>query len=97
MGRFASSKETGYTYNKVVSFEVTHIKEGRYGLTFTLILNEVSINGCKVGETRDGKEFISLPKYKGTDGKYYNHVFFRFTDEDTEKILKALEDALRVK
>lgn len=88
--RRAAAQEPG----TVVSFSIENAKDTDYGTRFTLVLNGVSINGCGVGETREGKYFIKLPSYKGKDGKYYNHVFFRFTDEDTVKILDALAAAL---
>lgn len=80
--------------NKVESFEVTRARvvEGRNGsvVFFSLELNGVAINNCRVGEGKNG-DFISLPQYRGNDGKYYSHVFFRFSPEDEKAILAEVE------
>ena len=81
-------------YDEVKSFDIAHVRDGKYGVSFTLILNGVSINGVRVRETKDGREFLALPQYKGNDGKYYHHVFFRFSDEDTAAILQLVAGAL---
>ena len=44
------------------------------------------ING-KIRFTKDGAPFFAFPSYKGTDNKYYNHVY-TLDDEDGESILK---------
>ena len=98
MGRFTKEKkqETGsQEYGKVESFRIANPRNGKYGVRFTLELNGVCINGCTVRESKEGVEFLALPNYKGSDGRYYNHVFFRFSPEDTEMILKELEKQLK--
>ena len=57
---------------------------------FTLELNGVAINNCRVAEGKNG-DFVSLPQYRGSDGKYYSHVFFRFSKEDEAAILAEVE------
>lgn len=89
-----TKKTREMVYDEVKSFEIEHLKDTKYGVSFTLVLNGVRINGCRVGETRDGVEFIALPQYKGSDGRFYNHVFFRFSQEDTEAILRTVEAQL---
>lgn len=78
----------------VSEFEVRNVRSFDWGTVFTLVLNGVEINGCKVGERHDGESFISLPSYKGKDGKYYNHVYFRFSEADTDAILKEVAEQL---
>lgn len=78
----------------VSSFEVKNAKSFDWGTTFTLVLNGVEIHGCKVAERKDGNSFISFPSYKGKDGKYYSYVYFRFSEEDTDAILKELAEQL---
>lgn len=84
-------------YGVIDSFDVSHARciEGKNGsvIFFTLRINGVSINNCRVAEGRQG-DFISLPQYKGNDGKYYSHVYFRFSPEDEETILKVVEAAI---
>ena len=85
------------TYGTVNGFEVSRVRcvDGKNGqvIFFTLTLNGVSINNCRVAEGKNG-DFISLPQYKGNDGKYYSHVFFRFSPEDESEILKYVEEDL---
>lgn len=66
--------------------------EGKNGTVvfFTLEINGVSINNCRVAEGKNG-DFISLPQYRGNDGKYYSHVYFRFSKEDEAAILAEVE------
>lgn len=66
--------------------------EGKNGTVvfFTLEINGVSINNCRVAEGKNG-DFISLPQYHGNDGKYYSHVYFRFSNEDETAILAEVE------
>lgn len=88
----ANTSAAGEGFTGIVDeFEIDRVRKSSNGqIYFTLILNGVHINGCYIkewGEGRNRKEFISLPSYKGTDGKYYNHVYFRFSDEDQAAII----------
>lgn len=87
------------TNNEIVYGVVNDVKvsrartvEGKNGTVvfFTLELNGVSINNCRVAEGNKG-DFISLPQYRGNDGKYYSHVFFRFSKDDEAAILAEVE------
>ena len=91
-----SSKESGFApADGVVSeFSVKNVKAFDWGTTFTLVLNGVEIHGCKVAEAKDGNSFISMPSYKGKDGKYYSHVYFRFSEKDQDAILQSVADTL---
>lgn len=40
------------------------------------------VNG-KIRFTKDGAPFFAFPSYKGTDDKYYNHVY-TIDDDDSE-------------
>lgn len=79
---------------KIESYEVTRARciDSANGqvIFFTLNLNGVAINNCRVAEGKKG-DFISLPQYKGNDGKYYSHVYFRFSEEDEKCILEDVE------
>ena len=50
------------------------------------------ING-RIRFTKDGAPFFAFPSYKGTDGKYYNHVY-TVDDSDGESGLKDTITAL---
>lgn len=90
------SKASGFAHvdGVVSSFEVKNPKAFDWGTTFTLVLNGVVIHGCKVAERKDGYSFISFPSYKGKDGNWYSYVYFRFSEADTDAILKELAEQL---
>ena len=87
--------------------EVEHIKVDRCDLRnvrvlgtkngdvvfFTLMINGVFINNCKVVSGKNG-DFIALPQYKGSDDKWYNHVYLSLSDEDTKTILDMVQDSI---
>ena len=71
------------------SWEVQRVRESRKGdLYFTLVLNGVTINNCHIAHTQDGREFISLPQYRGSDGNYYSVVYVRLSEEVQSQIIK---------
>lgn len=85
-----AQKECG----KVESFEILRAVNYDWGTSFNMVLNGVTIYNCTVAETKEGKFFISFPSRKGSDGKYYSYVYFRFSDEDMDKILTAVYEKL---
>lgn len=89
-------QQTGFQASEgvVSEFEVKNARQFDWGTTFSLVLNGVEIHNCKVGERKDGNSFISFPSYKGKDGKWYSYVYFKFSEADTEAILKALAEQL---
>ena len=60
---------------------------------FDVEINGVTIYGCKVVEGKNG-DFISFPSHKGKDGKYYNHVYIKLSDEQTKEIISQVENML---
>ena len=95
MSRFNQTEEQKRQECGIInSFAIEHVTNGNYGIRFTLVINGVAINGVRIEETASGREFIALPSYKGKNGKYYNQVYFRFSDEDTERIFNELERIL---
>lgn len=62
-------------------------------------INQVMIYGCayKTFERKDGSgEFsiLDFPKRKGSDGKYYNEVYVKLSEDDIETIEKQIEGLL---
>lgn len=49
------------------------VKNGKMGFSLT-IFKEIAIKGCSVVDGKNGL-FVSMPSYKGSDGKYYDYVF----------------------
>lgn len=60
---------------------------------FDVEINGVTIYGCKVVEGKNG-DFISFPSHKGKDGKYYNHVYIKLSDEQSKEIISQVENML---
>lgn len=86
--------ENSNNYIKVTQADVDHVRaveiNKRTQVFFTLTLNGVSINNCRVVEGKDG-DFIGFPSRKGSDGKYYKHVYASISPEDTKAILDEVE------
>lgn len=66
---------------------------------FDLKINGVSIYGCMlkhVVREKDGKEFeiISYPSYQGSNGKYYNYVYYDLSQSDRELIINQVKSLL---
>ena len=93
MAKF-TKKSTKQEFGKIESVEVTRAKSFSWGVSFTMVLNGVTINNCTVGVTKAGDNFISFPSYKGKDGKWYSYIYFRFSEEDAEKILDMVAEKL---
>lgn len=94
---FGNKKNSGkknVEYGEVDYFEILKAKQYDWGVSFNMVLNGVTIYNCTVAETKEGKHFISFPSRKGTDGKWYSYVYFRFSDADLEAILEAVENKL---
>lgn len=73
---------------KIVIREWTDGKRTVEFATLT-ICDEITVYNCVVRETKDGKRFLSLPQFKGSDGNYYNVVFIA-KDSDTAKEIDEL-------
>ena len=86
--------ENSNNYIKVTQADVDHVRvvefDGKTRVFFSLTLNGVSINDCRVVEGKDG-DFISFPSRKGNDGKYYKYVYASISPEDSKAILAKVE------
>lgn len=54
----------------------------------------VDVYGCRIYDGSDGKPFISFPSRKGNDGKYWNHVYAKLSEEQVEDLAKQIEEKL---
>ena len=77
---------------KVYSVEVTRAKEFENTVFFDVIINGVTIYGCRYIEGKDG-DFVSFPSHKGKDGKYYSHAYIKL-DEAAIKLIDEQIDKL---
>ena len=79
---------------EVTDWEVLQARETKNGFVFfNLKLNGITIYGCKVIEGKDG-DFISFPNYKGTDNRYYSHVYARLDEMLVQEIIAEIEKQL---
>lgn len=87
-------KEAAVNYD----VEVTRAHEFKSGdISFDIIVNGVNLYGLTYmneDSKRNIKEaFISFPARKGSDEKYYNHAWFKISEElqaDIEKQIEAM-------
>ena len=81
--------------NEVVNVDakVTRANQVKDTVYFDVVINGVTIYGCKVVEGKNG-DFISFPSHKGKDDKYYNYVYIKLSDEQTAGIVKQVEEML---
>lgn len=89
-----AKKQTERQFCEVRECEVKNVRvvAGKNGdlVFFTLTINGVTIYNCRVATGKNG-DFISLPQYKGNDGKYYNNVYVALSEEDAAKILEEIQ------
>lgn len=83
-------------YLELRSVEVSNVKvvETKSGATLiflTLNLNGVTINNCRIATTKDGKDFVAFPQYKGSNGQYYSYVYAPLSEEDTAAICELVQ------
>lgn len=79
--------------NVEVNAKVTRANQVDDLVFFDVEINGVTIYGCKVVEGKNG-DFISFPSHKGKDGKYYNHVYIKLSDEQSKDIIGQVEKML---
>ena len=92
-------KESKEKTERRYEVEVTKAHEFKSGdIGFDMVVNGINIYGCVYLNENPEKNikdpFISFPSRKGSDGKYYNHVYFKITDELFSEIEKGIEAVL---
>ena len=93
MAKFTKKAKATQPENGVIeSVEIIRARQFDWGVSFSMKLNGIVINNCTVGLTKNGENFISFPSYKGKDGKWYSYIYFRFSDEDLEKVLDLVAE-----
>lgn len=61
-----------------------------------LEVNGVTIYGCKLVDGKNGG-FVSFPNQKGKDGKFYNHCYVKFDENDTKSIINTFNKMIAEK
>lgn len=80
----------------ITECKVTRAKEwseGNISFDMELFSGGMTIYNCTYRSGKKGDKeyaFVSFPQRKGSDGNYYNHVYFKIGDE----LLKNIEDQL---
>lgn len=59
-------------------------------IVFTLKCKGFSFYGMKVCEDKDGHPFVTVPKDKGADGRYYARYAVYLSKADQERIIKKV-------
>ena len=90
------NKETKKTETPETTYdiEVLRAKQVKETYAFDLKVNGVTIYGCWLRESKNGNNFVSFPSYKGNDGKYYSHVYFKIDEKVQAEIEKQIESKL---
>lgn len=57
---------------------------------FDMIVNDVTIYGCRLLEGKNGM-FVSFPSRKGKDNKYYNIAYVGLNEADVSNIVAQIE------
>lgn len=78
------------------AFEIKRAKAFENGgVSFDMVVDGwITIYNCTVVAGKGG-DFISFPSRKGSDGKYYNYVYFdvrEYQDEILEKVQAKLDE-----
>lgn len=82
-------------------FEVLRVRTTKNEniVMFDIKINNVKIYGMMLKHViieKNGKEYdiISFPSYQGSDGKYYNHVYYDLSSTDREMIINQIKSLL---
>ena len=90
--RFGKQNQAAQAHKFVVD-RVHQFDDG--SITFNMTVDGyVQVYGCRIYDGKDGKPFISFPARKGNDGKFWNHVYMKLSEEQTEEIAKQVEEKL---
>lgn len=98
------------TNKKNVSRETKEVKEREFivdsvhcfdddNILISIKINKITFYNLKVitykdKKTHKEKQFIAEPQRKGKDEKYYKYYYLGLTDNETESILKQVQDYL---
>ena len=84
-----TKKASEETKNTVKVTRAHQFDDGSIALDMEV--NGVSIYNATLRDSKNGM-FVSFPSRKGKDGKYYSHVFVKFSKEDIDSIIAQVEE-----
>lgn len=85
-----TKKENKEDFLKVIKVTRAHqFDDGT--IAIDLEVNGVAIYNATLRDSKNGM-FVSFPSRKGKDGKYYSHVYVKFTPEDIQNIVEQVEE-----
>ena len=85
-----TKKKNNEINDKIIA--VKKAKQFTWGISFDMIVNDVTIYGCKLLSKKDSDEvFIAFPSRKGTDGKYYYYAYVQLSEEEQKDIVAQIE------
>lgn len=86
------TKEREYLH--VTSCKVTRARRFDNGDVFDMVLNGISIYGCRLVDGVNGT-FVSFPARKGTDGKWYSNCYAVLDDATIESICTQVAEIIK--
>ena len=91
-GKKARKERPEYEY----VIKVTRVLDGRYGILFDLDLNHVTIYGCRLCETKEGKPFVGFPQQrdKKDPDKWWSIAYAPLTDAQVQVICDQIAEQL---
>lgn len=88
--RTKKTTEEQKTDDIVYTVNVLRARQVKNDFVFDMDVNGVSVCGCWIKTSKDGETFTSFPSYKGSDGKYYSHAYFKIPAD----VQKDIEDQI---
>ena len=78
------------------AIKVTRVLDGKYGILFDVELNHVTIYGCRLCETKEGKPFIGFPQQrdKKDPDKWWSIAWAPLTDAQVQVICDQISEQL---
>lgn len=70
--------------------KVTRAHAYKDQLFFDMVVNGVSIYGCRLVDGKKGV-FVSFPSRKGTDGKYYSYAYIDLAEDEVKEIAEQID------
>lgn len=86
----ATTSRPDHTF-EVLKTTLKQFNDGEVVYCNLLMDGHIYLYDCRVVETEHG-DFVSLPKRKGADGKYYSQgVFIKFTNSEQKTLIDLIQ------